>query len=59
MNILRNITKSWQTTVFGGIPGLAIAVEGYTEGNWLKCVLGISTMIAFALSKDASVTGAV
>lgn len=51
------LLKSWKTTVFGGVPGLAMMVEGVQSKNYGIALGGLGILLVSIFAKDHNVTG--
>lgn len=55
---MKGILTNWKTTLFGGVPGAALIVNGITTKNWLELIGGIGTLLTALFAKDYNVSGA-
>lgn len=49
--------NNWKTTLFGGIPGIGIIIEGITTQNWNNVVMGVGLLLTAIFAKDAGTSG--
>lgn len=48
---------NWKTTVFGGVPGLGMIVDGIMTKNWGQVAGGIGLLLVAVFAKDAGKSG--
>jgi len=51
--------KNWKTTLFGGVPGLGIIIDGIISQNWPQVAGGVGLLLVAIFAKDSDVTGGV
>lgn len=49
--------KNWKTTLFGGVPGLGIIIEGVITQNWSNVAMGVGLLLTAIFANDAGTSG--
>jgi hypothetical protein len=52
-----NFITSWKTSLFGGVPGLGIIIDGIIAKNWAQVAGGVGLLLVSVFAKDSNVSG--